>query len=288
MATIVCVPSVRNVFELLEANPDAFEFIVQTADGGLEGTVERLVLLRLIECRLFGREAKLLHPTMVDSAWPNLRNNLSPNAEISLRNAVESDYDIDTCVIDLRPYVDSEPAIVLSSSSMRKAHAHIRNGERNVLVAAPNSVKIIGVVKRHDIMPGALDATLLVKRRQQKKEMRALYGTDEEVKTAHAAMVVANANGGGNGDVEMSNLESGGSDQGLSNTEAAAKMQAEFDNIKLDPFEPRFYTLLGEYIEERHHRAAGAEADEGANEKLYDLAQKPRRNDFRKMRTYSM
>ena len=157
--------------------------------------------------------------------------------------------------------------LIASLLSMRKAHAHIRNGERNLLVAAPNSVNIIGVVKRHDIMPGTLDATLLVKRRQELKE-QALQDDAVRVLVDGTSRTLW-------GNVELSNVESG-------KEVNPVLADLDFSNIKLDPFEPRFYELLHEYIEAKHKRHNGQED----KEKLYDITQKPRRNDFRKMRTY--
>ena len=74
------------------------------------------MLFRLLEDRLFGIDTKLLHPTMVDSAWPNLRNNLSPESEEALYKAISKEVNIDQCLLDLRPYVDSEPAVDAQST----------------------------------------------------------------------------------------------------------------------------------------------------------------------------
>lgn len=174
MATIVDIDSVKNIVKLLIDNPYEFEFLADNKDGGLEGTIERLIIVRLLEHKLLGQDAPLLHPNAIDSAWPNLRNHLTPAQEMKLISELSDNHDLETSMVDLRPYIDREPAIVLNSSSMRKAHAHFRNGERNVLVAAPSSVNIIGVVKRHDIMPGTLGALLKAKKKYiEKTEQRA-------------------------------------------------------------------------------------------------------------------
>ena len=175
MRTIVCKPSLRMVLKILSTNPSSPEFIVTSMSGGLEGSIERLVLLRLLQCRLFGENAKLLHPTLLDSAWPNLRNEISIISESALATKLASEYDVDIFILNLIPYIDKDISIVLPSSSVRKAHDHLRSGERYVFVADPKSIRIIGTVQRHDIMPGPLGAVLVEKIHEEKTLQHSDY-----------------------------------------------------------------------------------------------------------------
>jgi H+/Cl- antiporter ClcA len=273
MATVLDVPTVRQTLDLLDANPATPEFIVLNAEGGLAGTIERLIILRLLQCRLFGEEAKLLHPTMIDSAWPNLRNKISPMAEFELGAAIAAEYDINISVIDLRPYVDTEPAIVLSTSSMRKAHNHIRNGERHVLVAAPQSIRIVGTVRRHDILPGCLDATLVVKGEHQRMEherelaemgiavsphMHDELFNDVQNEERHMSVTSETMAELGKDVVEIKEQEPTQT-RDRSGSRARRRSATLVDatiHVNMDPFEPRFYELLHEYIDARRRERA--------------------------------
>ena len=255
MATVLDVDTLANVSQVLLNNPYDFEFLADNKDGGLEGTIERLVIVRLLENKLIGMDAPLLHPSSVDSAWPNLRNHASVSEESNLLKEVSSVFDFETALLDLRPYIDREPAIVLNNSSMRKAHAHIRNGERNVLVAAPSSINIIGVVKRHDLMPGTLGALLKAKKKHlaNTKDFRSgsfdakslnIGPTIPEDETSTAEM-----NNEFNG-LELVNMRE--KRARLTSGSAMNKITAfDYESFSLSPFEPRFYDLLQGYIHER-------------------------------------
>ena len=109
---------------------------------------------------------------------------------------------------------------------MRKAHQHLRNGDRNVLVA--ESVRIVGNIKRAGIMPGALEGVLHAKRKKDFCE--ETFPTDAS---------------------DFHDIELGGE----GSFEHRHTIPTEISN--LDPFEPRFYYLLSEYLryrrEERIH-----------------------------------
>ena len=278
MSTVVDVDSIRNVTKVLMENPYEFEFLADNKEGGLEGTIERLIIVRLLQHKLIGVDAPLLHPNAIDSAWPNLRNHLNPSEELELIAEISEAYDIKTSLVDLRPYIDREPAIVLNNSSMRKAHAHIRNGERNVLVAAPSSVNIIGVIKRHDIMPGTLDALLKAKKKylkktEQRKTMSQLSPSlpsdlDEEDEDNDDNQNVENDEK--TTDRESKGLELTKYDKvdtlesnkskakrspppvgSLTKRKSSSDFAFDAGNFGLSPFEPRFYDLLQGYIHER-------------------------------------
>lgn len=240
MGSIKSLDSVQNMINLMKDNPTQHEFLVIDEMGGLEGTIERLIILRLLEARNFGENPALLHPSAIDSAWPNLRNASSEAGEkmIADRMAKESYLDM---IIDLRPYVDCDPAIVLSTGSMRKAHAHIRNGERTVLVANPSSVHIIGAVKRQDIMPGFLEATLHAKKKayaRERSKSAAEKGGDNGLNDDHDE------------DEDSDYLEQYDPEKA---TAAAAQKDEVVDSSQeqynLNPFEPRFYELLYHWLE---------------------------------------
>jgi chloride channel 7 len=287
MATVLDVDSLENIAKVLINNPGEFEFLADNKKGGLEGTIERLYLIRLLEHKLIGLDAPLLHPTSVDSAWPNLRNHLSTSEESNLIAEVSKTHDLRTSLLDLRPYIDREPAIVLNNSSMRKAHAHIRNGERNILVAASSSVNIIGVIKRHDIMPGTLGALLKAKKRHMQKcaekmtpkllcppskSSHPLKTTIQDVDDeAHADSENDEVTSGASGGFEMTAydlqvdsdmfddtvLGRPGSPRRCSRTRTRSSSGGEDAAIgtdgkfSLSPFEPRFYDLLRAYLHEK-------------------------------------
>jgi H+/Cl- antiporter ClcA len=256
IAEIVSTGTLEAVLNVLFTYQKDHEFLVINEIGGLEGTVERLIILRILEKRLFGLNAPLLHYSSVDSAWPNLRNTLAEEGERQLRRDIEAQHDTKSIIIDLRPYVEREPAIVLSSSSMQKAHSHIRNGERTVLVASPASVNIVGIVKRHHLMPGFLEATLHAKKRQQARERAASaaqYATTQEqpegspqgaqmgavVDPESGAMVSRQQSEEEYYFSEDFNFEGGDEhDVGRENSH----------DISLNQFEPRFYNLLMHYL----------------------------------------
>ena len=251
MGSLRTVESVGNVLKVLKNTPHGHEFLVNNAiTGAFEGTIERLILVRLMEYNLFGEDAKLLHPSSIDSAWPNLRNTISLEAEkkVSDKMMLESGGEKETC-IDLRPYIDKEPPIVLASSSMRKAHAHIRNGERNVLIAHPDSVKIMGVVKRHDIMPGFLEATLHAKNEFYSKE-RAMSAAGNNIDPGAHTIMLSRQKSEGDTQIEEYNPTADLSISEVTNKSVAKTTK----HLSLLPFEPRFYELLSHYIENGDER----------------------------------
>lgn len=275
IAEIMSTATVAAVLNLLAAYKIDHEFLVVNEFGGLEGTVERLIILRLLEKRLFGINAPLLHYSSIDSAWPNLRNNLAEEGERQLRRDIEEQYDTGKVIVDLRPYVEREPAIVLSSSSMQKAHSHIRNGERTVLVASPASVNVIGIIKRHHLMPGFLEATLHAKRKQQVRERAAsaaeyadyASASNQEEGVANGRTSAyeedeANGTAAESRVVPMPSPDSIGAefDTSLSNADMDSHVSENHD-ISLNQFEPRFYDLLIHYLKhpEERRRLRGRE-----------------------------
>jgi len=245
MGTIKAIDSVANLITLLKENPTQHEFLVIDEMGGLEGTIERLIIIRLLEARNFGENPALLHPSAIDSAWPNLRNAPNDVGEKVIAERMSKDSYMDM-IVDLRPYVDCDPAIVLSTGSMRKAHAHIRNGERTVLVANPTSVHIIGAVKRQDIMPGFLEATLHAKKKayaRERSKSAAERGSEE------------------NDDDD----EDGGDYLEKYDPEKASRavVDSSDEAYILNPFEPRFYELLYHWLEHNgyvgHHEPKTSE-----------------------------
>mmetsp|Transcript_1356 Transcript_1356/g.2638 ORF Transcript_1356/g.2638 Transcript_1356/m.2638 type:complete len:949 (+) Transcript_1356:100-2946(+) len=282
MATVLDVDTVENIGHVLLENPHEFEFLADNKDGGLEGTIERLVILRLLEYQLIGVDAPLLHPSTVDAAWPNLRNHVSTTEESKLLREVAASFDITTAMLDLRPYIDREPAIVLNNSSMRKAHAHIRNGERNVLVAEPSSVNIIGVIKRHDIMPGTLGALLKAKKKYMAKtkiikERKADKFHPAQTKSISIEASIQDVDNEDEDDapdqqnevrdestgLELATIGSKGEEKdqhtlGLERKKSKVLLKSlrsfdtfDYENFSLSPFEPRFYELLRGYLHER-------------------------------------
>ena len=254
MATVLDIDTIEHIFTVLLNNPYEFEFLADDSAGGLEGTIERLVIIRLLENELIGIDAPLLHPSTLDSAWPNLRNHLSPDQEKDLFNKISKSHNMKSCVLDLRPYIDREPAIVLNNSSMRKAHAHIRNGERNVLVAAPSSVNIIGVIKRHDIMPGTLAALLKAKGMYIKdSERRKSFQFESTImENVDESLPEGTSNG-----LEMTVYDKVDSADDMHSSTVNHRVcttdKITFDEILgLSPFEPRFYDLLRGYLHERN------------------------------------
>lgn len=277
MAAISAVPFVEDVISILLDNPNDVDFLVENkTEGtihGLHGTIERHILNRLLEKRLFGINAELLHPSTLDSAWPNLRNHDSTIVEKKMGSKILKelgDQRFKSVVIDLRPYIDREPAIVLATSSVRKAHSFIREGERVVLVASPKSVNIIGVVRRHDIMPGSLEATLHVKEQLKRLEnnfedhspktnnipspTKNVFSYFNEIDKSQMSPVSTDEKSGEleSGELELVNISSNGlNDEPLSpRSESDEKIVKKFvhPEYRLEPFEPRFYELLFEYF----------------------------------------
>ena len=255
MGSLRSVETVDNVMKVLQNTPYGHEFIVTNAvTGAFEGTIERLILMRIMENKVFGEDAMLLHPSSIDSAWPNLRNTICLNAEKTVQEKMNLENgDADRTCMDLRPYIDREPPIVLANSSMRKAHAHIRNGERNVLIAAPGSVRIVGVVKRHDIMPGFLEATLHAKNDFYSRE-RAMSAGNLEDPGPHPSLVQIKEEEGKH--QNSSRLEEYDPHADLSISEVTNKsVPLKKSALSLLPFEPRFYELLTHYLEHGEERA---------------------------------
>jgi chloride channel 7 len=276
MAAISAVPFVEEVISMLLDNPNDIDFLVENkTEGnihGLHGTIERHILNRLLEKRLFGINAELLHPSSLDSAWPNLRCHDSTVVEKQMGSQILKelgDNRVSSVVIDLRPYIDREPAIVLATSSVRKAHSFIREGERAVLVASPKSVNIIGVVRRHDIMPGSLEATLHAKERLHRLENHSehdtyspsgtnnlqtknvfSYSTDERGKMSPVSTEEKP------GELELGNVNTNYANDRSSDGDTLSPRSEsdEFihNNIlvqgSLEPFEPRFYELLFDWF----------------------------------------
>jgi len=246
MGSLRTVETVANVLKVLKNTPHGHEFLVNNAlTGAFEGTVERLILIRLLEYNLFGEDAKLLHPTSIDSAWPNLRNFINVEAENKVASKLVMENGAEKTCIDLRPYIDKEPPIVLASSSMRKAHAHIRNGERNVLIAQPDSVRIIGVVKRHDIMPGFLEATLHAKNEFYNRE-RAMSA--QNLHLEQESGVQEQEKQPRDGDDKWMEEYDPSADLSISEVTNRSVSATSQTHPSLMPFEPRFYELLSHYL----------------------------------------
>lgn len=274
MGTLRSVESVANVLKVLRNTPYGHEFLVTNAvSGAFEGTIERLIILRLMEHNLFGEDAKLLHPSSIDSAWPNLRNHISLSAERKAESRLlEKGFVLDKICLDLRPYVDREPPIVLKSGSLRKAHEHIRNGEKNVLIAAPDTVKIMGVVKRHDLMPGFLEATLESRNEFYSRE-RAMSAENLEHPGTHPS--------------QENRLEEYDPDADLSISDVTNKSATKAKALSLLPFEPRFYELLKYYWDHSNERQEikNAKKQNRPTTHRYEMIEK--RRDYKDVYTMS-
>jgi hypothetical protein len=161
-------------------------------------------------------------------------------------------------VLDLRPYIDREPAVVLSSGSLRKAHDYLRAGEYSVLVARPESVQIVGVISRHDLMPAVMAATLKQKNRQLKSERKE---RKERTRMLRAGAVEEEASVMDTDDSVGTGGEGKGSEI-LSLQSPRPPLETQVSRVRVDsldqplksqvvsellPFEPRFYELLYHY-----------------------------------------
>jgi chloride channel 7 len=295
MGSLRSVESVENVLKVLKSTPYGHEFLVNNAiTGAFEGTIERLILLRIMENRVFGEDAALLHPSSIDTAWPNLRNTISMEAEQKVSDKLDLADGTDQTCMDLRPYIDREPPIVLASSSMRKAHSHIRNGERNVLIAAPNSVRIIGVVKRHDIMPGFLEATLHAKNAFYSRE-RAMSADNIDDPGPHPNMMKLQKQmedeGEGEAPWEDARMEEYDPQADLSNCEVTNKSVSSHGKkpkaLSLLPFEPRFYELLAHYLEHGEERAKKRFAKKNNEPFSMRYEMVPKSKNFKEVHTMS-
>jgi hypothetical protein len=240
--SLCTVDKLENILDTLKYNAMAFEFICYTPDNQFAGTIERFIILRLLENELFGKNAPLLYYESIDSAWPNLRD-INEDNETSMRLQLRKRSDLKDLVVDLRPYIDREPALVMGNASLRHVHAHLRKGEYSVLVAEPSSIKITGMISRFDLMPNVLRATLDAKnihtiKEYEKKKREFEYADTSEIDGTTKENIVAEIAR------EKEKIETE-----LENSRPIAEMD-DFDTIH--PFEPRFYDLMYEYFEHRH------------------------------------
>jgi H+/Cl- antiporter ClcA len=303
LANIRSVETLHNVLHILRSNMENFEFIVNNESDNFIGTVERFVIIRLLEHRLLGENVKLLHPSTIDSAWPNLRHDSEgrkdredklvkqliadglvqghDSTDEQYRNTYgfQPDQIQHRLVLDLRPYIDREPAVVLSSGSLRKAHDYLRAGEYSVLVARPESVQIVGVISRHDLMPAVMAATLQQKKRQLKTErkerrrMKLLVNLSSRdatspTKRGHISPIATRSPTSRSHirpisptihedtEAPISSKDGTSTQESKASSEPVSRKRSDSKGIPLKqqvivdllPFEPRFYQLLWQYL----------------------------------------
>ncbi len=144
-------------------------------------------------------------------------------AEHLMMTEVANEYDIETVMLDLHPYIDREPCLVLAGSSIRAAHKMIRSGHETVYVC--EKVDVVGTVKRRDILPGMLEI--------------ALHEKDEQLIKGNRKRKIRQRPQSESSMTPLSEL----SFQSFTNKDPNAD-----SNHHITMFEPRFYELLYDFI----------------------------------------
>ena len=180
-----------------------------------------------------------MHYSLVDSAWPNLRGEDSMIAEHIMMTEIANEYDIEKEMLDLHPYIDREPCLVLAGSSIRAAHKMIRSGQETVYVC--EKVDVVGTVKRRDILPGMLEIALHEKDEQLAKGIKKRKIHRHRPKTA---------SGADNTSVTGERISTGDrNDEGSITSLSFLNVDPDADSHhEIVMFEPRFYQLLYDFI----------------------------------------
>ena len=182
-----------------------------------------------------------MHYSLTDSAWPNLRGRDSMIAEHIMMTEIANEYEIEKEMLDLHPYIDREPCLVLAGSSIRAAHKMIRSGQETVYVC--EKVDVVGTVKRRDILPGMLEIAL-----HDKDELLAKGITKRKIHRHKPSNV--------SGDKSFFGDETSTANHvSFMNTDPDADSHHE-----ISMFEPRFYQLFYDFLFRRgKHKLQEAE-----------------------------